>query len=170
MNQYEVAVLIAVAVLLVLVVYFITAKGERRKITIINADGSEIALDVELANTSATRAKGLMGRASLGESEGMLFAFDRPAVHSFWMLNTTIPLDAIFIAEDGMVVDIIGMEPCGLNVTGCRLYKSRAQAQYVLEVNQGFSEKHNIGINKSSLVLDSLKPGSQTGTQNPKGN
>jgi uncharacterized membrane protein (UPF0127 family) len=152
MKDYEVAVMLAAAILLICVFYFIFAKGERRRVTIENPDGRELGLDVELANTTATRMKGLMGRGSLGESEGMLFVFDKQGTYPFWMMNTTIALDAIYIGEDGRVVEVIGMEPCGLNILNCPTYTPKAQAKYVLEVNKGFAESHNIVVGKSRMI------------------
>ena len=109
-------------------------------------------MDVELADNAATRAKGLMGRKSLGEKEGMLFVFDKADYRDFWMLNTTITLEAIFISEDGTIVDIIEMEPCGINPLNCTQYSSKEKAKYVLEVNQGFSNKNKIVPNQSKMI------------------
>lgn len=156
MRAYEVAALVAIAVLIILFFHFATAKGDKKRITLINSEGSRLSLDVELANDSATRAKGLMGRGSLGENEGMLFIMPRSDRYPFWMLNTTIPLDAIHIAENGTVVDVIQMEPCGLNITRCRIYAPKAPAKYILEVNKGFSNKNGILAGKSSLDLSFL--------------
>ncbi|MEW6035299.1 MAG: DUF192 domain-containing protein [Candidatus Micrarchaeota archaeon] len=159
MKNYELAALIAAAILLVLVVYLVSAKGEKRRLALVNAEGERLPIDAEIATDSATKMKGLMGRQSLGENEGMLFVFDRPGIYPFWMLNTTIALDAIHIAENGTVVDVLQMEPCGLNVTRCKLYFPREKAKYVLEVNKGFSKDNSIIPGKSSLDLSTLKSG-----------
>ncbi|MEW6748916.1 MAG: DUF192 domain-containing protein [Candidatus Micrarchaeota archaeon] len=150
----DAAAIVIVAVLIILILLFMTAKGEKRRITLVNSENERFEISVEVANNSITRAKGLMGRSSLGEYEGMLFEFDRPGIYPFWMLNTTIPLDAIYIAGDGSVVDILEMEPCGLNITKCRLYTPKAEAMYVLEVNRGFSGKHSVMAGKSALLMD----------------
>jgi len=152
MKTYEIGAIIAVALLIVLVIYFVTAKGERKKIVLINSENREITVYAEIADNLATRAKGLMGRDFLPENEGMLFVFDKSGRYGFWMFNTTIPLDAIHVAENGTVVDVISMEPCGLNATRCKLYPPRAPAKYVLEVNKGFAAKNRIEIGKSKLV------------------
>lgn len=61
---------------------------------------------VEIADTDATRERGLMFRRKLGPREGMLFDFHTPQTVSFWMKNTYIPLDMVFIAPDGRIVSI----------------------------------------------------------------
>lgn len=157
MTASEIAVILAVAVILILIIYFMSAKGEKRRLTLINSEDRHIELDIEIADNPVTRAKGLMGRSSLGEYEGMLFIFNRSGIYSFWMLNTTIPLDAIYLSEDGTVVDIIEMEPCGLNITRCRNYIPEAEAMYVLEVNQGFSRKQKIEVGDSRILLQSFQ-------------
>ncbi len=106
-------------------------------------------LSVEIASNSFTRAIGLMGRLTpLAENTGMLFIFDRPARYAFWMFGTFIPLEAIFIDENGVVVDIIEMTPAGLNPLGLRNYAPKSPATYVLEVNSGFSKKYGVEAGK----------------------
>ena len=114
----------------------------RKHIRIITASGKTVELDVEIADDPAKRMRGLMFRSSIGEYEGMLFMFDKSEKHRFWMVNTTIPLDAIHFDENMTVVDIVEMEPCPL--FPCEVYVPKKESRYVLEVNQGFSKKHNI--------------------------
>lgn len=77
-------------------------KYERSSLVIVTA-GREIKFDVELALTEAQREHGLMFRKTLGPYEGMLFDFYREQSVSFWMKNTLIPLDMVFIAGDGTI-------------------------------------------------------------------
>lgn len=155
MRPYEISALIAVIILVILVIYFVTAKGERKRLVLVNSDGKRIEVYAEIADSAVTRAKGLMGRSSLPGNEGMLFVFDKSGRYGFWMLNTTIPLDAIHVAENGTVVDVIQMEPCGLNITDCPVYNPKAPSRYVLEMNQGFAEKNGIVPGNSSLIIGS---------------
>jgi uncharacterized membrane protein (UPF0127 family) len=102
-------------------------------------------LRIERAEALAQQAKGLMYRESLDENSGMLFIFTSEAKRTFWMKNTLIPLDLIFINGDKKIVEIKeNFEPC--REDNCPSYASVAKAQYVLEVNAGFVQKNQIQI------------------------
>ena len=75
----------------------------KRSSLVIATGAREIKFDVELALNDAERARGLMFRDKLGPYDGMLFDFYQDAPVSFWMKNTLIPLDMVFIAGDGTV-------------------------------------------------------------------
>ena len=111
-------------------------------LAIVAASGKRIELRVETATTPDARMYGLMFRTSLPEYSGMLFIYDKDQPQSFWMKNTLIPLDAIFINSKKEIVSIKTMTPC--KTQQCPSYPSSAPAQYVLEVNGGFAEKNNI--------------------------
>lgn len=101
----------------------------------------------EIADSDMEKAIGLMNRTSLGENNGMLFIFDDERTRSFWMKNTLIPLDMIFIAANGTIVDVTTMQPC--KSLFCESYRSKQPAKYVLEVNAGFSEEHGVEVGDS---------------------
>jgi uncharacterized protein len=108
-------------------------KGE---VTIDTAAGPQ-RFTVELAITDAERQHGLMFREHLDDDTGMLFLFERQQPLSFWMKNTHIPLDMIFIDESGVVAGIVeNAEPM---TTVSR--KVDKPSRYVLEVNAGISRK-----------------------------
>ncbi len=117
--------------------YNISAR-EIEKITIYV---DEHPLLVEVVNTPADRARGLMYRKSMGENEGMLFVFSEPDYLSFWMKNTLIPLSIAYFNRDKRITDIHDMKP---NQTK-ELYHSSEKVLYALEVNQGWFAKRNIG-------------------------
>jgi uncharacterized membrane protein (UPF0127 family) len=99
---------------------------------------------VELALTYKVQMKGLMFREHLGENDGMLFVFEKDEPRSFWMKNTLIPLDMIFIDSTYTIVDIKTAVPCEKDP--CPGYDAKGPAKYVLEVNSDFAEKHKIEI------------------------
>ena len=99
---------------------------------------------VELAKTAAEREEGLMFRDKLGQDKGMLFVFDKEDIYPFWMKNTLIPLDIIWIDKDWEVVFIEkNSQPC-LKEYSCPMIILEAAAKYVLEINAGVAEE--IGI------------------------
>lgn len=78
---------------------------ELERVTIETAQGP-VQFTVEIADTEAERARGLMFRNSLADDRGMLFDFDPPEPVSFWMRNTIVSLDIIFIGTDGRILNI----------------------------------------------------------------
>ncbi len=104
---------------------------------------------VEMAKTNEERQQGLMFRESLEADKGMLFVFPNKALHAFWMKNTLIPLDVIWISEDLKVVDVQMLNPC--KTEECPLFQPKEEARFVLEIPAG-TFKGRVG--------DSLKIGS----------
>ena len=97
-------------------------------------------VDVEIAKHPEHRQRGLMYRRELSEKEGMLFLFDRRKLLTFWMKNTCLPLDMIFIDHDGVVVGISENVP----TMNQRTYHVGCPSQNVLEVNAGWSRRHGV--------------------------
>jgi uncharacterized membrane protein (UPF0127 family) len=107
----------------------------------IRGDWGSARFRVELAITPEEQARGLMFREELARMAGMLFVYDRQQPLSFWMRNTLIPLDMIFIDETGTVVDVHA-EAIPLDETPIR---SDAPGLAVLEINGGMAETLGIG-------------------------
>ena len=102
-------------------------------------------VNVEMADSAQEWERGLMFRESLAPGSGMLFVFPDEAVRSFWMKNTLIPLDIIFVDSGGIVVNITkNAQPCRAIL--CESYLSGRPAKYVLEVNGGFSDSSSLKI------------------------
>ena len=100
---------------------------------------------VELAIDEARRAQGLMYRDRLPENRGMLFVFSEPSVQSFWMKNTLIPLDMIWIDGDRRVVHVKhDVPPC--RADPCPGYDPGVPALYVLEVAGGVARQQGLEV------------------------
>lgn len=98
-------------------------------------------LVVEIAETHKDRQRGLMHRSSMPEERGMLFIFDEPQPLCFWMRNTLIPLSIAYLDAEHTIIDILDMQPLDESSI-C----STKPAQYALEVNQGWFERHQVSI------------------------
>lgn len=121
-------------------------------------DGESQEVLLEVADTDEERRKGLMGRTSLPEATGMLFVFEKERALNFWMKNTSIPLDVIYLDSEMKIVDIDRMNPQpGVPEEELTLYPSDSPAMYAVEMNQNFSRK--VGLRKG----DRLDLGSRTG-------
>jgi len=102
----------------------------------------------------------MMCRTELADDRGMLFLFDRERVQSFWMKNTLIPLDMIFVDENWTVVGVVPRaEPLTLSPRAVE-----GPSRYVLEVNGGFAEQHGVAI---GAALRFTPPDSASGEQAP---
>jgi uncharacterized membrane protein (UPF0127 family) len=113
------------------------------ELTFQKADGSYIAqIDIEIADTDAKRTEGLMYRRHMDENQGMLFLFPYESVQSFWMKNTVIPLDMIFVNKRGVIVTIRkNAVPFDEGQ-----YRSTAPASMVVEVNGGYTDAYGINV------------------------
>jgi uncharacterized membrane protein (UPF0127 family) len=98
------------------------------------------SIAIEIADTPETQMQGLMGRRILDDSSGMLFVFERIEPQKFWMKNTPIPLDIIFIGGDGCIVNIVESTTPMSN----QRYRSKGPIKYVVEVHAGFVKRFKI--------------------------
>jgi uncharacterized protein len=96
-------------------------------------------IQVQVAATPDQRAIGLMHRAEMPQTEGMLFAFEQATQQCFWMKNTLLPLTAAFIADDGTIVNLADMKPMTTDA-----HCSTQPVRWVLEMNQGWFAKRGI--------------------------
>ncbi len=124
----------------------------RQTVEIVSKNGVH-AFSVEMAVTDAERQQGLMYRKELPEGQGMLFDFQRDQEVGFWMKNTYIPLDMIFIRSDGRIMRIAeNTEPLSE-----RIVPSNGAVRAVLEVIGGTTRK--LGIAAGDKVAGSIFSG-----------
>ncbi len=115
---------------------------------------NDAKLQVEVADTPTKRSKGLGGRASLGENEGMLFAFDKEDKYPFWMKGLSFPLDFVWI-KGTEVVDISeNIQPpvSGQSDASLPIIAPKVPVDKVLEVNAGVIKKFNIKVGDTVSV------------------
>lgn len=120
--------------------HYVSPELPRRHVIVPDAFGGFHRVEVEVAATNASRQRGLMWRRELPEGKGMLFIFPEDDVQSFWMRNTLIPLDMLFIDASGQIVGIIEQ-------AAPKTLTSRSvgiPSQYVLEVPGGWVAEHGI--------------------------
>lgn len=96
---------------------------------------------VELADDDIERQVGLSGRESLEEGNGMLFVFEEKGKYGFWMRNTLIPLDIIYINDDTIVHVVRNAQPA-TGSADLEVYQPEEEVNYVLELNAGEAEEH----------------------------
>jgi hypothetical protein len=117
------------------------ARGIAAAPQIVLPDGS--AVTVEIAADEDTRQQGLMFRDRLADDRGMIFLFPSTGEYPFWMKNTLIPLDMIWIDESHRIAHITpDVPPC--KADPCPSYPPNAQARYVLELAAGVAAKHHL--------------------------
>jgi len=104
-------------------------------------------IDIEIADKEEERVQGLMFRKSMPENAGMLFIFEQETPQSFWMRNTYISLDILFINKQGKIVTIHR----NTETLSDQSYPSDEKAMYVLELNAGYCQKHNIADGDSII-------------------
>lgn len=110
-------------------------------LTFMDENGQDItSVAVEIAETEEARTQGLMGRERMAESQGMLFIFPDEQFRSFWMANTPLPLDILFVNQADQIVTI----QRNTVPYSEESIPSTAPARYVIEVNAGFCDRHGI--------------------------
>jgi uncharacterized membrane protein (UPF0127 family) len=113
----------------------------------------EARFSIEIADTDAERSAGLMYRRVMPDDRGMLFVFEQTRRVAFWMKNTPMPLDLVFIGEDGVVADILPGVPFSEASIA-----PQASVRFVLEVKAGIAQKAGIaaGTRMRHPVIDRI--------------
>jgi uncharacterized membrane protein (UPF0127 family) len=96
-------------------------------------------IQAEVAGTMEQQMVGLMHRRAMGPNEGMLFVYEEPQVHCFWMRNTLLPLTIAFIDDDGRIVNLRDMQPLDES-SHC----AAKPVRFALEMHQGWFAKRGL--------------------------
>ncbi|MBP9818210.1 DUF192 domain-containing protein [Candidatus Shapirobacteria bacterium] len=144
--------LIIIGCTIVYLVFF-----DRRPSNILKLKLGNKLFNLETATTIPQQTIGLMNRTSLPENSGMIFIFNINFTQTFWMKNTLIPLDIIFVTSEGIVTNIEHALPEAKDDQGNFItYKSTTPARYVIEINAGLSDE--IGLKPGDKIdLSTLK-------------
>ncbi|OGD25559.1 hypothetical protein A2819_01350 [Candidatus Azambacteria bacterium RIFCSPHIGHO2_01_FULL_40_24] len=127
-----------------IVVYQQYKKIAEKNQVVIYTGAGPVKINVEYAETPEKRISGLMNRSALSKFSGMLFIFPDEKMREFWMKDTLIPLEIIFIGTKGNINEITSVKPCTPDVLNCPIYTSKELARFAIEVNVGFSEQNRI--------------------------
>lgn len=147
--------IIAVAGFIILVGLLSQGKLIKVRAKSIKIDTTEI--NIEIAKTNDERSKGLSNRTSLNENTGMIFVFPKNSKPVFWMKDTKIPLDIIWINDNKIIGIDKNVEPeLGILDAKLKKYPAPYEVDYVLEVNAGFSDKNNIKLDQTISGLEQL--------------
>lgn len=149
-------IIITVCAAILIAVYFLFIKKKSNEpewvkegeVTFLNKDNRSLLakIEVEAAINPTKRQQGLMYRTHMDEDKGMIFIFEREDMQSFWMKNTVISLDIIFIDSKG-VINTIHKNTVPYSE---KSLPSKGRSQFVVEVNGGYCERH--GIKEGDLI------------------
>jgi uncharacterized membrane protein (UPF0127 family) len=123
------------------------------RVIIVTSEGRELTVPVEIADTPAKRERGLQYRQDLAADRGMIFLFPAESPLSFWMKNTPLPLDMMFIGRNRKIVGIVEeAAPFSLDPRAVP-----APSQFVLEVHGGFAKRHGVKAG-DSVRFENISP------------
>ena len=137
-----------------LILFVLSALVQAANLPVIRLSAGTGNLEVEVASNKAQRSLGLMNRASMPESRGMLFVYPAPAYFCMWMKNTKIPLSVAFIDAQGQVINIEDMAP-QTETNHC----TQRNATYALEANRGWFSKHGVSAGSQIIGLEKAPQG-----------
>lgn len=112
-------------------------------------------IDIEVARQPEELRLGLMNRPALGVDKGMLFVFNSPGSHAFWMKNMLFALDMLWLAADGTIVSVADHVPPCLSGQDCAAINPDKISSYVLEINAGDAQR--LGFNTGKRLKVRIK-------------
>ena len=143
--------LVAAAVIVIAVAYYIytddVTDSDEATVSFELADGGSLIITCEVADSPYERSDGLQDREDMAIDSGMLFIYEMPREVSFIMQNVEFPLDIIFIAENGTVVNVeeAAVEDPDTPYADLVRYRSDGEVIWIVEINQGLSQQYGIG-------------------------
>jgi len=152
MRKYIIKVVLVLSIIVLVVVGFIVvAVLNNNKNPVENSKAVNInnqIFKVDIAETDLEKTMGLMYRKTLPENEGMFFIFDKAGTYTFWMANTFVDMDILWIDESMQIVHIQeNAKSCpDPTKTTCNIYNPKITAKYVLEINAGLSSKFGFKV------------------------
>ena len=148
MKPTDYLIIAAIVFIILIPLIIFSLPGSTTDLVVFGTSSGNVSVPVEVMRTREELQNGLMYRESLDPDSGMLFIFSSPKTLNFWMKNTLIPLDMIFISDSRNIVKIEhDVPPC--EIDPCPNYGG-VHAKYVVEVNVGFAE--NRGIKEGDKV------------------
>lgn len=118
---------------------------------------NNLEIKVEIAKSNEERSKGLSNRTQLDSNTGMVFVFSKDSKPIFWMKDTKIPLDIVWINDNKIIGIEKNVQPeIGINDRNLKKYPAPASIDYVLEINGGITDKNNIKVDQTISGLEQL--------------
>lgn len=115
---------------------------------LVHFKNQNLSIEVEIAANQQQRETGLMNRPSLPANKGMIFVYNDQELRGVWMKNTLLSLDVLFLNHKAEIVAMLpDLQPCRQNP--CPIYSSQLPATYMLEVNAGFINNHQLKIGQA---------------------
>ena len=125
-----------------LLLFFLALPAAAAPLSVATLDGRELVFDVAVADTSEEQKRGLMFVQEMKPQHGMVFPLQPPRIARFWMRNTLLPLDMIFILPGGMIGQIVTRT----DTQSDKPTRSHQKVSAVLEINAGEAQRLKIGV------------------------
>lgn len=131
-----------IIIILTAIAVFVLYKKPSNPLSTIKLRLGNSDYDLEIAQTMIQKSKGLSHRNSLCPNCGMIFIFNKDSIQPFWMKNTLIPLDMIWINSNNQITDIINAN----EINSTKLLQNTKPARYVIELNLGDANKNGLKV------------------------
>ena len=125
-----------------LLLFFLALPVAAAPLSVATLDGRELVFDVAVADTAEKQRRGLMFVKEMKPQHGMVFPMHPPRIAQFWMRNTLLPLDMIFILPGGMIGQIVTRT----DTQSDKPTRSHQKVSAVLEINAGEAQRLKIGV------------------------